>query len=381
MSRAPSMQPPPSTIVFETDRWKLFKRSDSARYQVYFTFMGASAPYRLSTGTKNLEEAKAAAEIIYKRERACLMGESQDCAIAKALTDYTRRSVNLGQAKKTQQTWKCYRDEMIKLWGDQKTIASLIPSDIDHYIGHLGKLGLGPSAVNRRIAMLRAAINYAKVNKWHRGENPLDGFKRMTEQPREKWFTPAEIADVLRVAHDISREGRQRCLEIRQKAPNYSNKTHQAFYLYIRVLASTGGRAGEVLALRWDDIGSSHIVFRASTTKGKKTRIAAVPPEIIKEILAYKDESEFVIDVDYREASQFARHWTKLRKRIGLSSEYHVHTLRHSYATNLLAAGYDIKAVQLIMGHSSVAVTDIYSHRSSVVDMTVLRSIAPAITG
>ena len=58
-----------------------------------------------------------------------------------------------------------------------------------------------------------------------------------------------------------------------------------------------------------------------------------------------------------------------LAARAGLSSEIHPHTLRHSFATHLVEAGADLRAVQEMMGHKSITTTEIYSH----LDRTYLR--------
>ena len=66
--------------------------------------------------------------------------------------------------------------------------------------------------------------------------------------------------------------------------------------------------------------------------------------------------------------------WNLIKKyaeRIGASQEISPHTLRHSFATHMLARGADLRQVQEMLGHASIATTQIYTH----VDMTRLKAI------
>ena len=135
--------------------------------------------------------------------------------------------------------------------------------------------------------------------------------------------------------------------------------------------AMTGLRRGEILNLKWSDIDFNRSLIHVESsdtfrTKAGKRRSLPMH-DVVKQILlnrSVKTQSEFVFDSG---GSPIHGDWvTKLTKRCvrlaGLNPKLHFHSIRHTFATWLVQAGVSIYEVQKLLGHSSVSVTQVYSH-------------------
>ena len=144
----------------------------------------------------------------------------------------------------------------------------------------------------------------------------------------------------------------------------------------IRLALLTAMRRGELCQLRISDIDwkNSELVVRASHAKSGKSRrvpLSGAAVSILRR-LARGEKSEFVFTypskrylnrrITERQASQIV---TDARKAAGLPGWIHFHSLRHTAITLMLESGADVVSVRDIAGHSSIAVTDRYSHSGS----------------
>jgi site-specific recombinase XerD len=133
-----------------------------------------------------------------------------------------------------------------------------------------------------------------------------------------------------------------------------------------------GLRLSEVVNLRVGDIDSSRMVVRVRNGKGRKDRYVPLSPALLKALRAYWRE--------YRPADHLfpganasepfkprtlGKVCERARSRAGLRKGVSMHTLRHSFATHHLEAGTDLRTLQIILGHNSLATTSIYLHVSA----------------
>jgi integron integrase len=182
------------------------------------------------------------------------------------------------------------------------------------------------------------------------------------------------------------------------------------YRLMAQLMYASGLRLRECLGLRVQDLDFEGHGLVVRSGKGDKDRVTLLPPKVHDAIRAHLKEVRQLYDEDrsndnpgvplpgalvrkyphaqtewhwfwlfpsdrlsadpqtgrrYRyhvHAGSLQRHFRKAVLRSGIAKEASVHTLRHSFATHLVEAGYDIRTVQELLGHSNVQTTMIYTH-------------------
>jgi integrase/recombinase XerC len=137
------------------------------------------------------------------------------------------------------------------------------------------------------------------------------------------------------------------------------------------LLFSSGLRVSELVNLTLKDLDENTHEVRV-LGKGNKQRLVPVSQTAIDRINDYlKVRDEFVPQDDSLFLNRFGRKLTtraveqnleKLSLKAGLSTHLNPHKLRHSFATELLQGGADLRVVQEMLGHSSLAATQVYTH-------------------
>jgi site-specific recombinase XerD len=165
--------------------------------------------------------------------------------------------------------------------------------------------------------------------------------------------------------------------EVLRLFSSVENKTHR---LILELIYSAGLRVGEVVKLKPVDFDFSRSIGWVRRGKGGKDR-----PFIIAKVLCPKLE-EYMKSTGERGAQNYlfaGRNNTHLSirsvqeivyaatRKSGILKRVHPHTLRHSFATHLIENGYDVAAVQPLLGHSSAETTMSYVHMASPVLLSV----------
>ena len=140
----------------------------------------------------------------------------------------------------------------------------------------------------------------------------------------------------------------------------------------LELLFSSGIRVSELTSLKREHIDFSKGEFSVRG-KGDKVRLVFLSQsakEALEHYLSKRTDVEpslFVSQkhnkqttaISVRTIQRIAEHYTK---KSGLLKTVHPHTLRHSFATDLLRNGADIRSVQTILGHASITTTQLYTH-------------------
>lgn len=255
-------------------------------------------------------------------------------------------------------------------------LATIKPSHVEALTMRMRREGSSDSTVRTTYTVLRAVLD-AAVRDGHVADNVAARVKRPAVSGRAdgrdeaRHMTPTEVRAVLDAA----------------KGTRYA--------AVLSLIAGTGMRRGEALALRWEDVDLEAGVLRVRGTlsrvdgelvrtnpkTAKSTREIPVTPGVVALIRSHRDaqaaertwaestwaESGFVFATEFGrpiDPRNLFRAFVAAVKRSGVDPEgVGLHTLRHSAATGMLDAGIPLHVVSRILGHSSVAITgDIYGH-------------------
>ena len=142
----------------------------------------------------------------------------------------------------------------------------------------------------------------------------------------------------------------------------------------LEVLYATGLRVSELVGLRLDQLNLRQGVVRV-TGKGSKERLVPLGEEAMRWLEQYLDTARVSLlagkpsDVLFpsRLGQMMTRQtfWHRIKQHAltaGVRSELSPHTLRHAFATHLLNHGADLRVVQMLLGHSDLSTTQIYTH-------------------
>lgn len=137
-------------------------------------------------------------------------------------------------------------------------------------------------------------------------------------------------------------------------------------HLIIKMLVATGARISEILNLKIEDIDMSSYEYIRILGKGSKGRIVPLYKEVGEELKNYisnirseKVENYKIFDISRQ---LFWNNLKKYAKNAKIEKNVHPHIFRHSVATEMIKNGADIRVVQEILGHSSIATTEVYTH-------------------
>jgi site-specific recombinase XerD len=144
--------------------------------------------------------------------------------------------------------------------------------------------------------------------------------------------------------------------------------------LILMTTYSAGLRISEVAALKPEHIDSKQMLIKVEKGKGGHQRYTCLSSKLLKELRHYYKICQphpYLFPSTYKRrqgqplSSQALREiYYKACKKAGIKNGAGPHTLRHSFATHLLEAGYDIRRIQALLGHRQVTTTMVYLHVS-----------------
>ncbi|MCB9750739.1 MAG: site-specific integrase [Myxococcales bacterium] len=226
-----------------------------------------------------------------------------------------------------------------------------------------------PCAANQAVRVL--SVIFSRAIEWgvlsERAFNPAHRLRKYRERRRERFLTPDERQRLERAL--------QVGLETRAGRPGAIGWANAAA---VRLLAWTGMRRGEVLALRWEMVDYRHGCLRLPDSKtGRKT--VPISRQVVALLRALEERRRLGCPwVLYSTTGQplhpnsLERAWRRIRARAGLEG-VRLHDLRHSAASDALMSGVPLDVVGKVLGHRSPRTTARYAH---IADHVVAEAVA-----
>jgi integrase/recombinase XerD len=262
-------------------------------------------------------------------------------------------------------TLNAYRTDLLQygefLAGRELDALAVRPVDISDFLAHLatgnGRPACSAATIHRKTACLRSFYKHLRRDELI-GDDPtaaLSAPRRARKLPRVLNY--AEVQKLL-------------------AAPRGDEPTTLRDRALLEVMYACGLRASETIGLEVSDVELRQGFLRARG-KGSKERIVPLGRKAIAAVNVYRrsgrpklvgERHEAKLFVNFRGGPLSRQGLYKIVQRharaAGLGGRMSPHTLRHSFATHLLAGGCDLRAVQEMLGHADIATTQMYTHLS-----------------
>lgn len=257
-----------------------------------------------------------------------------------------------------------------RAWLGSRSLATVTVQQLSEYVSWLHTQNLATASISRHLVALKVFFRYLQ----------LEGL--VSENLAELLGSPKQwqrVPEVLSAVH----------VEKLLDAPKPFDPYWRRDRALLELLYATGCRASEVSQLKMRDL---HLGERFAMVygKGNKERLVPLGEPAITAINTYLEYErsrlaaasksgppEWVLLT--RRGKRLGREmiWALVKRyalRCGVSPDVSPHTLRHSFATHLLGGGADLRQVQELLGHASIATTQIYTH----VDQSRLKKVHQA---
>ncbi len=257
-------------------------------------------------------------------------------------------------------TLESYGRDILKfaVFLEEKNITGIERVGYNHildFLTYLKEMGLRPKSISRALISIRQFFKFLLT------EGFIDSDPAFfIRTPKIKRVLPEvlsieDVEKLLSSPEESSPEGiRDKCM--------------------LEVLYATGIRVSELVELRLNDV-NFELGYIIAYGKGSKERIVPIGDKAKNKLKEYLDTSRpkllksrtsvnlFVTRLGKKMTRQgFWKIVKTYSKKSGITKKISPHTLRHSFATHLLERGADLRAIQIMLGHSDISTTQIYTH-------------------
>jgi len=259
-------------------------------------------------------------------------------------------------------TIKSYQSDLLQLddylqdkLGGMEAVG-LTPVILRSWLASLKESGLEARSINRKISATKSFFRFHQ-RKGTLENNPSVTLKVMKTGKRLPSFLKEEQTKELMAA---------------EEEDTWKGRTEK---LLLEILYNAGIRVSELVNLKEKHLDSQRSALKV-LGKGNKERMVPLKPEMLKILIDYRNSKKKVFedfDTEYllvnskgkRLNTQYAYRAVKhLVGQLSTTSKKHPHLMRHTFATQLANNGADLNAIKELLGHSSLAATQVYTHNT-----------------
>lgn len=264
-------------------------------------------------------------------------------------------TVEKGLASNTISAYTYDLEKFIQYLHQRKILLTRIDEkEITFFLRQLSRIGLSPKTVARCLSSLKSFFRWLVMEGFLK-KNPVASFSAPKAWKSLPEFLTVDEVEKLLIQPDLGTR-----VGIRDRA-------------LLELMYATGLRVSEAVELRVDDLRFEE-GFLICRGKGNKERIIPVGQTALFHVREYlsrvrplwlKQESSRLFLSSWGKGLTRQAVWKIIRKyclRAGMKTKVSPHILRHSFATHLLERGADLRSVQLMLGHSQITTTQIYTH-------------------
>ncbi|MDC2972708.1 site-specific tyrosine recombinase XerD [Gammaproteobacteria bacterium] len=259
--------------------------------------------------------------------------------------------VDKGLSNNTVKAYKADISSFFK-WLDNEDLKykNLQEGHINQYISFLFQRKMRSSSVNRKISSIKSFYIFLVKRNFVKNSPLNDLVTPKQEKYLPESMSEAEVDKLL-------------------NSPDVKNKIENRDKAMIEMLYATGMRISELVNLKITDVDMKRCVIKVFG-KGSKERLVPFGETALDSLRSYLNEreqsssKEIFLSNRGKKMTRVA-FWQRVKVyliRENLKNSISPHTLRHAFATHLLNRGADLRSVQLLLGHSDLSTTQIYTH-------------------
>jgi len=240
-------------------------------------------------------------------------------------------------------------------WLKSKAVFEVDQSDIAAFMASRYKAGVGSRSAARFLSSLRRFYGYLF---------------------REGYVTtdPTELIEAPHIGRTLPDTLSEKDIDLLLDAPEITGILGFRDKTMLELLYATGLRVSELIGLKFEQVNFRQGFVRVMG-KGNKERLVPVGEEAMEWLENYMEgaridilaerQSDFLFVTKRGSGMTRQTFWHVIKryaKKAGITKHLSPHTLRHAFATHLLNHGADLRVVQLLLGHSDLSTTQIYTH-------------------